>query len=78
MGGSITVDSAPGRGSTVAFTARFTRQPHSAEGVAVRPSALLHHLPVLIVDDNATIGRVVVFRGVRQEDLPLGRGRASF
>src|SRR5439155_22882453 len=53
MGGQITVDSAPGRGSTFAFTARFGLQPHPVEPTAA-PPVLLRNLPVLIVDDNAT------------------------
>jgi two-component system sensor histidine kinase/response regulator len=54
MGGTITVDSVPGRGSTFAFTARFGLLPHPPEPAAGRPPALLHDLPVLVVDDNAT------------------------
>ncbi|HJT77112.1 MAG TPA: PAS domain S-box protein, partial [Gemmataceae bacterium] len=54
MGGRITVDSAPGRGSTFGFTGRFGLQPHPTEPTAVPPPVVLRKLPVLIVDDNAT------------------------
>jgi CheY-like chemotaxis protein len=54
MGGQITVDSVPGRGSTFAFTARFGLQPHPADAIAAPPPVVLRGVPVLIVDDNAT------------------------
>jgi two-component system, sensor histidine kinase and response regulator len=54
MGGSITVQSELGRGSTFAFTAKFGRQPHPTEKTPALPPVLLRGLRVLVVDDNAT------------------------
>ena len=59
MGGEISVDSMPGRGSTFAFTARFGLQPHPPETTAASPPAVLRGLPVLVVDDNATNRRIL-------------------
>ncbi len=79
MGGTITVDSEPGRGSNFAFTARFGRQPHPAGPVAARPPVLLHNLPVLIVDDNATNRRILEdwLRGWRMEPMAVGDGATA-
>jgi signal transduction histidine kinase/DNA-binding response OmpR family regulator len=78
MGGEITVDSEPGRGSTFAFTARFGRQPRQPEPAAARPPVLLHDLPVLIVDDNATNRHILDewLRGWRMKPAAVGDGLA--
>jgi two-component system, sensor histidine kinase and response regulator len=54
MGGTITVDSESGRGSTFAFTVQLGRQPQTWEHFVARPPVPFHNLPVLVVDDNAT------------------------
>src|SRR3954470_22391361 len=79
MGGQITVESEPGRGSTFAFTARFGRPPHPPEQVPVRPPASLHNLPVLVVDDNATNRRLLEewLRGWQMEPAAVADGLAA-
>jgi two-component system sensor histidine kinase/response regulator len=59
MGGTITVESEPGRGSAFAFTAQFGRSVNPSEPAKTEPSRLLRDLPVLIVDDNATNRRIL-------------------
>ena len=79
MGGTITVESVPGRGSTFAFTARFGRQPHPPEPVPAQPPVSLHDLPVLVVDDNATNRHILEewLRGRRMDPTAVGDGMAA-
>jgi CheY-like chemotaxis protein len=79
MGGEITVDSEPSRGNTFAFTARFGLQPHTPEQPAVRPPVMLHDLPVLVVDDNATNRHILEewLRGWQMKPVAVADGVAA-
>src|SRR5262249_15028428 len=71
--------SQPGRGSTFAFTARFGQPPHPPEQLAARPPVLLHDLPVLVVDDNATNRRILGewLRGWQMKPEAVGDGLSA-
>jgi PAS domain S-box-containing protein len=76
MGGAITVESEPGRGSTFRFTARFGLQPEAAAAVPRPPAVDLRGLRVLIVDDNATNRTILEewLRGWETEPAAVGDG----
>ena len=60
MGGSVAVESEPGRGSTFSFTAEFAVREVPAAANDARDSSLdLRGVKVLVVDDNQ-INRTIV------------------
>jgi PAS domain S-box-containing protein len=79
MGGAITVESEPGRGSLFAFTARFGRQTQPSERVPARPPLPLCSLRALIVDDNSANRRILEewLRSWRMKAAAVGDGLAA-
>ena len=78
MGGSISVDSGPGRGSRFRFDVRLGL-PDPGETAAPRRPARLRDLRVLVVDDNATNRRILVetLRHWRMRPAAVEGGRAA-
>jgi PAS domain S-box-containing protein len=78
MGGTISVESQPGRGSTFHFTAWFGVQQPGAEKPTPGGRSLTD-LPVLIVDDNATNRRILeeVLTNWRMRPVAVDGGAAA-
>ena len=79
MGGKISVESEPGRGSTFTFTARFGRQPRRSTSIEARSAALFRDLLVLVVNDNATNRHILEewLRGWQMEAAAVADGAAA-
>jgi PAS domain S-box-containing protein len=77
MGGSISVESEPGHGSTFHFTVRF--QPQQPGTEKPTRSRTLTDLPVLVVDDNATNRRILkeVLTNWRMHPVTVDSGAAA-
>ena len=77
MGGKITVESEPGRGSTFAITARFEISAKNGASAITASPDLLNNLRVLIVDDNVTNRQILEEWLHNWRMLPVAVGDAT-
>jgi CheY-like chemotaxis protein len=59
MGGSISLKSVPGEGTTITFHAHFDVAPGSTAALPIPGEEDLRGIPILIIDDNATNRRIL-------------------
>jgi two-component system sensor histidine kinase/response regulator len=79
IGGELSVESEPGKGSTFAFTARFARSARPDLAALPSSSDQLEGRRVLIVDDNETNRRILVewLNHWKMSPTAVGDGRAA-
>ncbi len=77
MGGSIWMESQPGKGSSFFFSVRLGRAPERPGAAVAEKSAVLEGLKVLVVDDNDSNGGILGeilagwnMRSVQASDIP--------
>jgi two-component system, sensor histidine kinase and response regulator len=75
MGGSMDIDSAPGQGCRVTFTASF-EYSHLGAKVLHNSSRALHNIRALIVDDNV-VARTVIAATAKNIDVTVGTAESA-